>query len=288
MKKYYQLEQDENARSAELTIYGDITSWPFSESDVSAYNLSQELKELDVDTIDVRINSYGGEVAEGLAIYNQLKQSKAHVTTHCDGFACSIASVVFMAGDERVMSDPSLLMIHNAWTYASGDSAALRKQADDLETITEASKRIYLAATDMDEAELAEWMDSETWIDAQTALEHGFATSIEDAAGQHASQSAARTIMRNVLDAQKRKAKPAANVDVHMALVDADEIMDAINGLRDDLMANKDYRNGPAKASQANDGDDTQPKQKRQAQQEPQTQQEQHGDGSFLARLRRM
>ena len=80
----------------------------------------KELQELDesIEQINVYIIPYGGEVAEGLAIYNALKRHKAKVTTYVDGFACSIASVIFAVGDERIMSDTSLLMIHNAWTWA--------------------------------------------------------------------------------------------------------------------------------------------------------------------------
>ena len=104
IKRYYSLETE--GEKADLYIYGDITSWPWLQSDVSAYLLSKKLEELkDVSEIDVYINSYGGEVAEGLAIYNALKRHKAKVVTHCDGFACSISSVIFMAGDERVMSN---------------------------------------------------------------------------------------------------------------------------------------------------------------------------------------
>ena len=113
-KKYFQLTQNNN--EVDIQIYGDITSWEWLESDVSSYTLSKQIEELECDQINVYINSYGGEVAEGLAIYNQLKRHKAKVKTVCDGFACSAASVVFMAGDERIMSTASLLMIHNAWT----------------------------------------------------------------------------------------------------------------------------------------------------------------------------
>ena len=137
MKKYYALETEGD--HATINIFGDITSWPWLESDVSSYNLVQELDALqDTGQIDVYINSYGGEVAEGLAIYSALKRHKAKVITHCEGFACSVASVIFMAGDERVMSNASLLMIHNAWTYTQGNAQELRKEADDLDTITQA------------------------------------------------------------------------------------------------------------------------------------------------------
>ena len=110
MKKYYSLVKQNN--EADVYIYGDITSYEYLESDVSNYNLSKELRGLDVETINVYINSYGGEVAEGLAIHNSLVRHKAKVITHDDGFAASIAAVIFMAGDERIMSNASLLFIH--------------------------------------------------------------------------------------------------------------------------------------------------------------------------------
>lgn len=178
MKKYYAMETKENAAS--ITIYGDITSWPWIASDVSAYLLSKQIDEIEADEIDVYINSYGGEVSEGLAIYNALKRHKAQVTTHCDGFACSAASVIFMAGDERIMGEASLLMIHNAWTSASGNAEELRKAADDLETISEAAANAYRGKLTIDDAELEELLASETWIPPSEALRMGFATGIED------------------------------------------------------------------------------------------------------------
>lgn len=199
MKRYFQMDVD--GPSAEIAIYGDITSWPFLESDVSSYNLSQRLSELkDVSEITVRINSYGGEVAEGIAIYNALKNHPARVTTVCDGFACSIASVIFMAGDERVMNEASLLMIHNAWSCAAGDAEGHRKEADDLDVVTDLSKSIYLAATDLTEDELAEWMDAETFVSAQVALDRGFATEIRRVDPARASQSALGTLAGRLLE----------------------------------------------------------------------------------------
>ncbi|HZK26517.1 MAG TPA: Clp protease ClpP, partial [Thermoclostridium sp.] len=103
MKRYYSFYQNAENKTADIYIYGDITSWPWYEDEVSSYTLAKELQELDdnVENINVFINSYGGEVAEGLAIYNALKRHKATVTTYADGFACSIASVIFSAGDKR-------------------------------------------------------------------------------------------------------------------------------------------------------------------------------------------
>lgn len=198
-RRYFSLVR--SGTTAELDIYGDITSWPWLESDVSAYNLSQQLAQLDdVTEIHVNINSYGGEVAEGLAIYNALMRHPARVTTRCDGFACSIASVIFMAGDERVMNQASLLMIHNAWTYASGDANELRKQADDLDTITGASKAAYMGRVSITEDELAAMMDEETFITPEDAVSMGFATAIEGEEPENVSQSARRAVFMRLTD----------------------------------------------------------------------------------------
>ena len=189
-RNYFSLEKTK--QTATINIYGDITSWPWEElGEMSAVNLSKQLEALgDVDKIDVFINSYGGEVAEGLAIYNALKRHKAKVTTYCDGFACSIASVIFMAGDERVMNESSLLMIHNAWTYAAGNAEELRKQADDLEKITQASVEAYKSHSTLTEKEIKKLMDEETWILPTEALEYGFATAIDKPENKNASQNA--------------------------------------------------------------------------------------------------
>ena len=127
-----------NGTEADIYIFGDIVDpltkelWGL-DSDTSGLSLANDVKDLDAEVINVHINSYGGAVSEGLAIHNTLKNHKAKVRTYCDGFACSAASVVFMAGDERYMNDASLLMIHNAWMYTAGNPAQLRKDADDLE-----------------------------------------------------------------------------------------------------------------------------------------------------------
>lgn len=175
---FYSLTSNEN--EATINIYGDICSWAWEElGEMSAVNLSKKLEEIgDVSRINVYINSYGGEVAEGLAIYNALKRHKAEIVTYCDGFACSIASVIFMAGDVRIMNDASLLMIHNAWTYAQGNSQELRKQADDLEKITQASVEAYKEHATISEKEIKKLMDNETWLLPEEALEYGFATAI--------------------------------------------------------------------------------------------------------------
>lgn len=208
-KKYYSLAVEE--KEANIYIYGDIVSWEWFESDVSSYTLAKEIEALskDIETINVFINSYGGEVAEGLAIYNALRRHKAKVKTYCDGFACSAASVVFMAGDERIMSNASLLMIHNAWLLTIGDQNQLRKDADDLETINQATINAYMNHVNITEEELKSMMDAETWISANDALEMGFATSIVNVPEkQAASQSLRKQMVELIL--QRQAARQAA------------------------------------------------------------------------------
>jgi ATP-dependent Clp protease protease subunit len=195
--KYYSLAVED--RTASIMIYGTITSWELLESDVSSYTLAKEIEGLDVDNINVYISSRGGEVGEGLAIYSMLKRSKAKVTTYVDGFACSIASVIFMAGGDRVMSDVSLLMIHNAWTYVQGNASDMRKQADALDTITQASINAYMAGVNISEDELKSLLDDGTWLESSTALDMGFATRIEKDTSSGFMQGLNKSIMQRLI-----------------------------------------------------------------------------------------
>ncbi|HQA58948.1 MAG TPA: ATP-dependent Clp protease proteolytic subunit [Acetivibrio sp.] len=207
--KYYALEI--NGKEADIYIFGDITSWEWLDNDVSSYTLSKELQELgdDIDVINVHINSYGGEVAEGLAIYNMLRNHKAKVRTYCDGFACSIASVIFMAGDERIMNSASLLFIHNAWTCACGNANDFRKQADDLDKITQASIEAYKSRTNISEEEIKELLDNETWILPSEALEMGFATAIVgEATSDKAAASARKALFNLVKNVSQKEPEP--------------------------------------------------------------------------------
>ena len=208
MSKYYQLTENEDV--ADLYIFGDISAygqWGDDDPDRSAYNIVNELKEIQASNVNVHINSYGGDVSEGLAIYNTLKSLNKNVTTICDGFACSAASVVFCAGDKRVMSDSSLLMIHNAWTYAQGNSEVLRKTAEDLDIITQASVNAYKLTANISEEEIKNLMDNESWITAESAVEMGFATDIVNKKEDGVNQSAFDLIKGKLLAEPEQKGK---------------------------------------------------------------------------------
>ena len=133
------------------------------------------------DPLDLRINSPGGFVMEGLAIFNAVSRARQRgrkVTTHVDGLAASMASVIAMAGDEIIMADNALMMIHNPWDVATGDAPALRAAADQLDLIRDQMVGIYGAVTGIDTADLVAMLNAETWLDAEDALAQKFCTSI--------------------------------------------------------------------------------------------------------------
>ncbi len=182
MDKYLNFKKI-NDNETELYIYGDIRkkdwidSWFGTGQDTTdAFTLKDALASVDTPNLTVRINSYGGSVSEGLAIYSLLSEFKGHLKTIVDGFACSAASVIFMAGQERVVPENGLLMIHNAWSYAEGDANVMKKMAEDLEKITQPSVNIYVSKTGLAEEKVKEMMDREEWITSQEAFKLGFST----------------------------------------------------------------------------------------------------------------
>ena len=121
---------------------------------------------------------------EGTAIYSQLRRHKAKKIVHIDGFACSIASLIAMAGDEIIIAPNALMMIHNAWTYAVGNSRELRKAADDLDKINAAQRSAYLlkSGDKLSEDKLIELMDAESWLNAEDCIKYGLADQIGEEA----------------------------------------------------------------------------------------------------------
>ena len=196
-RKYFQLTQNEE--NADLYIFGDIVEDAFLDSEISPNSIIAQLEGLECENLNVYINSYGGSVSAGLSIYNQLKRHKAKVTTYCEGFACSIASVIFMAGDDRVMNSGSMLMIHNPWTVTAGNSKDLRKEADALDKIAQASINIYMEKFNLSEEELKELLDNETWLTPQEAIEFGFATKVITSEVETVSQSVRQSLVNIIL-----------------------------------------------------------------------------------------
>lgn len=174
----YSIKAKGNA-SAEIYIYEDVGEGWFG--GVSAKQFAIDLKALgNVQTIDVRINSGGGDVFDGLAIYRQLVDHPARVVSHIDGLAASIASVIAMAGDEIRISEAGFVMIHDAWGVAVGTSADMRQMADVLETTSGSITDVYVARTRQDRSKLRSWMEGETWFSGSEAVENGFADSVDE------------------------------------------------------------------------------------------------------------
>lgn len=163
--------------SVEIYVYDEIGFWG-----ITAKEFARDLKELDPkDSIDLRINSPGGSVTDGIAIYNLLKRHKARVNVFVDGLAASMASVIAMAGDTITIPENALMMIHNPWGGAMGDADEMRKTADLLDKMKKALISAYAEKTGMEDDEISALMDSETWMTGAEAVQNGFATQTSDA-----------------------------------------------------------------------------------------------------------
>ena len=166
-------------KSAELMLYGDIAE-SFWGDTISAKEVTEYLADLDVENIDVYINSNGGVVDTAIAINNALRRHKAKVTVNIDGIAASAATLITCAGDIVRMPKNALFMIHNPSTIAMGDSEEMRKQADVLEKYKNSITETYLQKVNIDKEKLSELMDNETWLNAEEALEYGFIDEITE------------------------------------------------------------------------------------------------------------
>ena len=153
-----------------IYIYEEIGVWG-----VTSASFAKELTALgDISTITLHLNTPGGSVADGTAIYNALKNHKATVTVEIDGYALSMGSIIALAGDTIKMAENALFMIHNPSSIAFGDGDELRKSADITDKHKEAMLNTYQAKTGIERKELSKMMDDETWFSATEALESGF------------------------------------------------------------------------------------------------------------------
>lgn len=197
MKKYYAIQQAE--RAADIYIFGDIVPFEWFDGDVSANGIKNQIEALDVDEIRVHIDSYGGAVSEGWAIYNALRQHPARVVTYGDGFVASAALFPFLAGDERIASNLSAYYLHQVSVAAQGYAEELREAADEAEKMTEIGINAFVERTGMTADEVRELMEGETWLSPTEALERGLATAIKADSAVPVVQNAKKTILQRVL-----------------------------------------------------------------------------------------
>lgn len=164
-----------SATKAEINIYGTIGQDWFGDG-ITAKSFSDELNKLDasVNEIDIRINSPGGDVFDGITIYNRLIQHKAKITVHIDGLAASIASIIALAGDEVIMGEGALYMVHLPWTFAFGNREDLDKTVGTLMDIEEQMVSIYAKKSGLGRTEIKKLLEDETWLDADQAIAKGF------------------------------------------------------------------------------------------------------------------
>lgn len=168
---------NKSATEAEIILYAGIGKDHWGDgSMISAKDFSDKLKEIPdtVKTIHVRINSPGGDVFDGVAIYNRLKQHKAKKIVYIDGLAASIASIIALAGDEIIIGEGALYMIHLPWTYTGGNRMDLENTANRLMDVEEQMLGIYAKKTKIDRSEIRSMLEKETWMGAGDAIELGF------------------------------------------------------------------------------------------------------------------
>jgi ATP-dependent Clp endopeptidase proteolytic subunit ClpP len=172
---------------ATLSIYDEIGFWG-----VQAKDFIGDLRAVTSKVINVEINSPGGDVFAGLAIYNALKSSGKEIVVKVMGVAASAASLIAMAGDKIVMPKNTFMMVHNPWSFASGNAEDLRGTADTLDKIGASLQATYAARTGQTEDKIKELLSKDTWLTADESLELGFATEVVDAVTASASFDMAR------------------------------------------------------------------------------------------------
>jgi len=212
------------ADKAEIWIYEMIGEDFWSDSGVTAKGFQKDLAKITASGIDLHINSPGGEVFDGITIYNLIKNHPAKVTTYIDGVAASIASVIALAGDEVLMAENALMMIHNPYGMAAGDSKEMRKMADVLDVVGGSIAKAYISKTDKTEDEIQALMDAETWMTADEAIELGFVDEVTEKMDMAASAKfapiMAKAGFKNVPEIINAKDVPTAK-DADKALRDA-------------------------------------------------------------------
>jgi len=175
-QSWYSINAKQTDEFVDVYLYDEVGSYG-----VSAKEFVDDIKLLKGKDIYLHINCVGGEVFDGMAIYNTLKKYKGKVIAYVEGIAASMGSIIPLAADEIIMSENSLYMIHNAWGGAMGEAKDMRKTATLLDKLSSEIANIYSKKTGLPLSQIEDMMDEETWFNSEEALEYGFIDRVSDA-----------------------------------------------------------------------------------------------------------
>ncbi|MEP9689674.1 Clp protease ClpP [Xanthomonas perforans] len=181
-----------------ISVYDVIGQDYWTGEGVTARRVAGALRAMGKGPVTVNVNSPGGDMFEGLAIYNLLREHDGEITVKVLGLAASAASIIAMAGDTVQIARAGFLMIHNAWVMAVGNRNDLIEVADTLKPFDDAMASIYAARTGQDRKSMAKLMDAETWIGGEAAIEDGFADELlaSDQVERGAAKASASAVRR--------------------------------------------------------------------------------------------
>ena len=175
MPKWYEIKAAVADDTDEIYIYDEIGLWG-----IDAKQFIDDLNQITASKIDLRLNTPGGSVFDGNAMFNALKRHPANITTYIDGIAASMGSIIALAGETVHMADNAMYMIHNPWTLAWGDANELRNSANLLDKLRISMVRVYSEKTKLSEDEIIKLMDDETWYTADEAKNAGFVDELQE------------------------------------------------------------------------------------------------------------
>ena len=233
MKKFWNWKNQKETNERTLILNGTIAEESWFDDDVTPKLFSDELNSGEGD-ITVWINSPGGDCVAAAQIYNMLKNYKGNVTIKIDGIAASAASVIAMAGTKVLMSPVSMMMLHNPATIAFGDHKEFTKAIDMLDEVKESIINAYAIKTGLSRAKLSHLMDSETWMNANKAIDLGFADDVigerkdkanEDSLMMFSRKQVNNNLVNKVINKSKTK-------EVKQEGHSVDEIMERLNTMK--------------------------------------------------------